>query len=124
MSFIKLIHILAAMISISGFILRGIWIIKNSPRLQQRWVRIVPHVNDTILLIAGVMLAISIQQYPFVHGWLTAKILALLTYIGLGMVAIRHGHSKQLRIVIWFAAILVFAYIVGVARTRQVFILF
>ena len=112
------------MISISGFILRGIWIIKNSPRLQQRWVRIVPHVNDTILLIAGVMLAISIQQYPFVHGWLTAKILALLTYIGLGMVAIRHGHSKQLRIVIWFAAILVFAYIVGVARTRQVFILF
>ncbi len=97
---------------------------KDSPRLQQRWVRTIPHINDTILLGAGIMLAINIQQYPFVHGWLTAKILALLTYIGLGMLTIGHGRNKPQRIVTWLAAILVFAYIIAVARTRQAFILF
>jgi len=124
MSLIKNIHLLTIFISISGFILRGIWVIQDSSRLQQRWVKIVPHINDTILLISGITLAINIQQYPFVHGWLTAKIIALLAYIGLGMMTIRHGRSKQQRILTGLAAILVFMYMVGVARTRQAFFLF
>jgi len=124
MSLVKSIHILTVLISISGFILRGIWIIKDSPRLQQRWIRIAPHINDTVLLVTGIALAINIQQYPFVHGWLTAKILALLTYIGLGMATIRHGRSKQQRIITGLAAVLVFIYMIGVARTRQAFFLF
>ena len=124
MTLLKSIHILTVLISISGFILRGIWMIKDSPHLQQRWVKITPHINDTILLITGITLAIRIQQYPFVHGWLTAKLIALLLYIGLGMLTIRHGRSKQQRIITWLAAIVVFIYMVGIARTRQAFFLF
>ena len=124
MSLLKAIHVLSVLISFSGFILRGIWMIKDSPKLQQRWVRITPHINDTILLVTGITLAARIQQYPFVHGWLTAKLIALLLYIGLGMMTIRHGRSKQQRIITWLAAILVFLYMVGVARTRQAFFLF
>lgn len=124
MSLLKSIHMLSALISISGFVLRGLWMIKDSPRLNQRWVRISPHINDTILLITGITLAINIQQYPFTHGWLTAKIIALLVYIGLGMMTIRHGRTKQQRIITWLAAVLVFFYMVGIARTRQVFFLF
>ena len=124
MSLLKTLHVLTVLISISGFILRGIWMIKDSARLQQRWVRITPHINDTILLVTGITLAVQIQQYPFVHGWLTAKLIALLLYIGLGMMTIRHGRSKQQRIITWLAAILVFLYMIGVARTRQAFFLF
>lgn len=124
MSLIKSIHILTVLISINSFILRGIWMMKDSPRLQARWVRIVPHINDTVLLITGITLAFTIQQYPFVHGWLTAKIIALLTYIGLGMATIRHGRSKPQRIITWVAALLVFLYMIGVARTRQAFFIF
>lgn len=124
MSLLKSIHVLTVLISISGFILRGIWMIKDSPRLQARWVKIAPHINDTVLLITGITLAINIQQYPFVHGWLTAKVLALLTYIGLGVITLRQGRSKQQRIITWLAAILVFMYMIGVARTRQAFFLF
>lgn len=121
MSLIKSIHLLTVLISISGFVLRGIWMILESPQLTKRWVKITPHINDTILLITGITLAIQIQQYPFVHGWITAKILALLAYIGLGMMTIRHGRSKQQRIMTWLAAILVFIYMVMVARTKQAF---
>lgn len=124
MSLLKSIHVITVLVSISGFILRWIWIMQDSPRLQQRWVRITPHINDTLLLTTGIMLAVSIRQYPFVNGWLTAKVLALLVYIGLGMATIRHGKSKQQRIITGLAAILVFVYMLGVARTRQAFFLF
>lgn len=124
MNLLKSIHVLSVLISISGFTLRGIWMIKDSPRLQQRWVKITPHINDTVLLITGISLAIRIQQYPFVNGWLTAKVLLLLLYIGLGMLTIRHGRSKTQRIITWLAAILVFMYMLGVAHTRQAFFLF
>ena len=120
MSLIKSIHVLSVLISISGFVLRGIWMIKDSPRLQQRWVKIIPHINDTVLLVSGITLAINIQQYPFVHSWITAKLIALLVYIGLGMLTIRHGYSKQQRIITWLAAILVFFYMVAVAITKRV----
>ncbi|MDH5445117.1 MAG: SirB2 family protein [Gammaproteobacteria bacterium] len=124
MSLIKNIHLLTVLVSISGFVLRGVWMVMDSPRLNQRWIKILPHVNDTILLITGITLAIHIKQYPFVHDWLTAKIIALMIYIGLGMLTIRHGYSKQQRIITWLAAILVFLYMVGIARTRNAFFLF
>jgi threonine/homoserine/homoserine lactone efflux protein len=57
-------------------------------------VRVVPHVNDTLLLVAAIGLSIVLQQYPFVHAWVTAKVLGLLAYIGLGMFALRRGRSK------------------------------
>ncbi len=124
MQLIKNIHILTVFLSLGGFILRWIWVMQDSPRLQQRWVRIAPHVNDTVLLIAAITLAVNIHQYPFVDGWLTAKVLALLVYIGLGMATIRHGKSKQQRIITGLAAILVFVYMLGVAKTRHAFLFF
>jgi uncharacterized membrane protein SirB2 len=116
---IKLLHILTAVLSISGFIVRGVWKLTASPWLTRRWVRIVPHVNDTLLLALGLWLAFSIRQFPFVHGWLTAKLFAILAYIGLGMVALRFGKSRATRAMAFAAALAVFLYIVGVALTRS-----
>lgn len=119
MGAVKLIHIITATLSISGFVLRGIWKLTDSPLLRQRWVRIVPHVNDTLLLGLGLWLAFSIRQYPFVHAWLTAKIVAILAYIGLGMVALRFSKTRAVRVTAFAAALAVFAYIVAVALTRS-----
>lgn len=120
MSLIKTIHILTVLVSISGFVLRGIWAIKGSPKLQQRWVKITPHVNDTLLLVTGITLAVMTGQYPFVHAWLTVKIICLLLYIGLGMMVIRHGRSRQQRITSFLLAIIVFVYMLGVAENKTV----
>ncbi len=118
---IKTIHMSCALLSISLFVLRGWWMLHDPARLQLRWVRTVPHVVDTALLASAVLLALNIGQYPGTHSWLTAKIMALLLYIGLGTVAIKRGRTKQIRVLAWLGAIAVFAYIVSVALTRQPF---
>jgi uncharacterized membrane protein SirB2 len=92
--------------------------IADSP-LQARWVRIVPHVNDTLLLASGIGLAVIIQQYPLADGWLTAKLAALLLYIVLGTVALKHGKTRCTRIAAWLGALAVFGYMLAVARAHD-----
>jgi uncharacterized membrane protein SirB2 len=116
---LKLIHVSSVILSISLFILRGIWMLTDSRQLQQRWVRILPHVIDATLLFSAIFLTMSLQQYPGTHGWLSAKIVALLLYIGLGTIAIKRGKTKRVKTLAWLAAIGVFAYMVGVARTHH-----
>ena len=121
MSFLtlKAIHVSCAVISFALFFLRGIWSFNGSPIMRQRWVKIVPHVVDTLLLASALALAFSIQQYPFVDGWLTAKFFGLVLYILLGTIALKYGKTKTVRVSAWFAALAVFAYIVLVAKQHN-----
>ena len=116
---IKLIHISTAAISISLFVLRMVWVMTDSGMMKKKWVKILPHINDTVLLTVAIILAVSIEQYPFVHGWLTAKVIALFTYIILGMFALKRAKNKQQKLIYFILAVLVFAYIVMVAITRS-----
>ena len=135
---LKSLHLTTIAITLTLFVLRGAWMMAGSPLLQKRWVRIVPHVNDRLLLASGIGLAVLIQQYPLVHGWLTAKFFALILYIVLGMIAlkdsdplwakahvesyaIKRGRTRGQRIGAWIAALLVFGYIVAVAVTHDPF---
>lgn len=116
---IKMIHVSSVVTSFLFFFIRGIWLIRESTILHRRWVRILPHVVDTVLLASAVTLAYKIQQTPFNDPWLTAKVSGLLIYIGLGMVAMRFGKTRRTRINAWIAAQCVFAYIVAVALTKS-----
>ena len=116
---LKTIHVAAAALSISGFIVRGVWMLRDSPRLHSRGVRIVPHVVDTILLASAIGLLVVLGLYPWNYGWLTAKLLALVAYIVVGAIGLRYGRTKRVRAAAWVGAIVIFAYIVGVARTHS-----
>lgn len=116
---IKNIHITCAVLSITGFVIRGIWLIRSSAWLQHRWVKRLPHVVDTLLLISALILVYQSAQYPFVQHWLTTKVLLLLLYILLGMVALRWGRTRRIRISAWFLAVMVYLDIVVVAITRS-----
>ncbi|WP_034296055.1 SirB2 family protein [Herbaspirillum sp. RV1423] len=116
---IKHFHLACAASSGSLFLLRGYWMLRNSTRLQQRWVRIVPHVVDTMLLASAAVLAVWSGQYPIMQGWLTAKVVALIFYIVLGTIALKRGKTRAIRIAAFFTAVLIFAYIGSVAITRQ-----
>ncbi|MBX9895198.1 MAG: SirB2 family protein [Nitrosomonas sp.] len=116
---LKMVHVSSVILSFSLFFLRGIWLIRDSANLRQRWVKILPHVIDTALLSSAIFLAMAIQQNPLEHGWLTAKVSGLLLYIGLGMVAMRFGKTRRIRIIAWASAQCVFVYIVLVALTKS-----
>lgn len=121
MSYIALKHIHLTTVAVTYllFVLRGVWMIRESPRQRDRWVRVVPHVNDTVLLASAIGLAAWSGQYPLAQGWLTAKVLGLLVYIGLGLVALRLGRTRSTRILAWVLAQAAFWYTVAAAVTRQ-----
>jgi len=121
MDILKTLHVTSAVLSITGFLLRGIWMLRDSQLLTARLTRILPHIVDTLLLASAIGLALRIHQYPFVHAWLTAKVIALLFYIVLGGIALKYGKSLRARVLAYAGALAVFAYIVGVAVTRQPF---
>lgn len=116
---LKHLHVSCVALSGAGFFLRGVWMLRDSPLLQQRWVKVVPHVVDTLLLGSAISMAVISAQYPFALDWLTAKLFGLLAYILCGAMALKRGRSKAQRAVFFVGALMVFAYIVSVALTRN-----
>ena len=116
---IRAVHVACAALSVAGFAARGVLMLRGSPWLGLRFVRVAPHVVDTLLLASAVWLAWFLGQVPFVHGWITAKIGALLAYIVLGSVALKRGRTRRVRAAAFAASLATVAYIVWVALTRD-----
>ncbi|WP_374239970.1 SirB2 family protein [Zoogloea sp.] len=116
---LKHFHITCVVLSGAGFALRGAWALAGSPLARARLTRVLPHVVDSCLLLSAIALAWMAGQYPFVHGWLTAKIVGLLAYIGLGMVALKPGRAMALRAGAFVAALATFSWIVSVALSKN-----
>ena len=116
---LKHLHILFAVVSVTGFIIRGILALMGSPLLRRPLLRRLPHINDTLLFAAGVALAVLTHQVPFVNAWITAKLAAVLVYIVLGFLALRNGLPAGLRLASGIGALAVVAYIVSVALTKN-----
>ncbi len=117
---LRSIHLATVAISLALFLLRGVWRMLDSPMLGRKWVRIVPHVNDAILLAAAVGMLVVAGLNPLRHGWLMAKILALLAYIALGTVALKRGETPRQRTLAFIGALAAFGYIAAVAVSKQV----
>ncbi len=116
---LKHFHVTCVALSGLGFAVRGFWMLRDSPMLQVRWVKIAPHVIDTLLLGSAISMAVISAQYPFALDWLTAKLAGLLVYILCGMMALKRGRTKGQRAVYFVVAVSAFAYIVSVALTRN-----
>lgn len=116
---LKTVHVICAVVTISGFTLRGLWMLAESPLLDRKLTRIAPHVVDTLFLLSGIFMLVIAGLNPFGQPWLLAKFIALLAYIVLGMVAIRRGRTKNTRAVAFVAALAVFGYVIGVGMARS-----
>ena len=116
---IRWVHIAAVLVSGGLFLLRGTLLMAG-----QRWARSAPlnylsYTVDTVLLTAALMLMTIVRQYPFVHGWLTVKVLLLVVYIVLGVQALRPGRSAKQRAPWFLAALAVYLFIISVARAHN-----
>ena len=116
---LKLLHVSCVFISYVLFLVRGFWSLNASPMMQRRWVKVLPHTVDTLLLGSAVTLAWMLGISPLVAPWLAAKIIALLLYIVLGTIAIKRGKTREVRLLAWILAQLLFAYIVLTAVTHD-----
>lgn len=116
---LKHFHFTCVVLSIAGFALRGWWSITGSPLLRARLTRTLPHLVDSCLLVSAITMAWIAGFVPFVDGWLTAKIGALLVYIALGAVALKATRPLAHRATAWAAAMAVYSYIVAVAMTKN-----
>ena len=116
---LKYTHVVTAILSISGFLLRGYWMMNNSEMLLKRWVRILPHIVDTVFLMAGIGMIVTARLRLAENDWLLVKIGALVAYVLLGAIALKRGRTMQIRSTAFVFAILTFTYIAGVAFSKS-----
>ncbi len=119
MQLLKEFHVALAYITVAGFVVRGLLALADSPLRNQTWMRVAPHVIDTLLLGFGIALAVSMALSPLANGWLMAKIVGLLAYIGFGVLAMR-ARSRPLKILGFVAAMASVGYIFAVAYSKRV----
>jgi len=116
---LKHAHLTLVGLSIILFMLRAALMLVWPKALNARWLKIFPHVIDTLLLVSAIGLMLVLSQYPLTHHWLTAKILGLVGYIGFGTVALKRGKTMKTRLLALVAALLCLGYILAVALTRS-----
>ena len=116
---LKYVHIALAIFSISGFLIRGFWMMADSALLGHKAVRIAPHVVDTVFLISGIALVLQLAFPVLQSPWLLAKFAGLVVYVLLGAIALRRGPTMAIRCVAFVGALSAFAYIVGAAVSKS-----
>lgn len=118
-SLLRTLHIATVHLTLVLFLVRGFWMLTDSSLLKARWVKVLPHVNDSLLLFAAIAMLVVGGLNPLEQPWLLAKIIGLLAYIALGTVALKRGKTKAIRVQAMIAALAVFGYIVAAAITKQ-----
>lgn len=116
---VKLTHMSAVSLSVLLFLLRFILTIIKSDKLQQKWIKILPHLIDTILIVAAISLCVMIQQYPFINGWVTEKLLALFMYVFMVALALKSEQTPLMRGAGFIGALSWIAYAGFVAITKE-----
>ena len=122
---LKVVHVSAVTVSLCGFEARGIGVLRGAPWVRHRATRRVADLVDTVLLLSAIGMLAVIQVWPWELPWLRAKIVGLVGYIALGIVALRPARAGsrprplRIRALCWVGALLVFGYIVSVAVTKS-----
>jgi len=111
---IKHLHVTFAALSLLIFIVRGIFLAIDSPRLHSKLFRVLPHVIYTVLVLCGFALATLSGQWD--QAWVWTKIVLLLVVIGFGVPAFKRNSSipRSRRISFWGLGLVVFIMIFAV----------
>ncbi|AQT59267.1 SirB2 family protein [Cellvibrio sp. PSBB023] len=115
---LKHLHLTFVALALLIFFVRGVLLFINSPLLNKKLLKIAPHIINTIMLVSGILLAVSLGMKPGEHPWLMAKLIGLVVFIILGVGAFK-VRNVLLQKILWVDALVVFAYIVSVAITKS-----
>lgn len=112
----KHVHMTAVALSGLLFMVRGLWLLQGSTQLQAKWVKITPHVIDTLLLVSAIAMLVVAQQFP---AWVHVKITLLIVYIGLGLMAFKKAKTQGQKLTFLLAAVAVYVFLISVALTKS-----
>lgn len=115
---LKHLHLTFVALALLIFFVRGVLLFIHSPLLNKKLLKIAPHIINTIMLVSGILLAVSLGMKPGEHSWLMAKLIGLVVFIILGVSAFK-VRNVLLQKILWVDALVVFAYIVSVAITKS-----
>lgn len=116
---IKAVHVATVLASGLLFTARGAGVLAGQ-RWPMHWsARMLSYVIDTTLLTAALMLLTVLPGELFANGWLTAKIVLLVIYIGLGTFALKRARTLRSRAAFYVTALGIFAFIVSIARAHH-----
>ena len=116
---LKLVHQAAVALSLTGFFVRGAASLGGARWVGGRAAKTLPHIVDSVLLLSALALAWMLRLGPSNAPWLLAKIIGLVAYVLLGVIALRPGRPRTVRAAAWLAALLTAAWIVSVAVTKN-----
>jgi len=118
-SALRLLHIGCAILSGGLFAVRGVGALQGARWVMARGVRVGSYAIDTLLLGAGIALAVRSHQYPVAAPWLTTKLVLVIAYVVLGSLALKRARTVRRRAFSLAAALAVLLFIVSVAMTRR-----
>jgi uncharacterized membrane protein SirB2 len=91
----------------------------DSSRANHVALRRCSYLIDTVLLGAGLSLAIILGQFAHPQAWFSTKLFLLVVYVVLGIFALRRGRTRASRSGYFAAALLVYGDMIGVAVTHR-----
>lgn len=115
---LKHTHLTALAISFLLFFVRGYLMMRGSNASKHRAFLIAPHIVNLLLIGSGIALAVVLHFNPANQPWLAVKLVALVIYIALGVLTFKHP-SLKIRKILWLSALIVFAFIISVAQSKN-----
>lgn len=115
---LKHTHLTALTISFLLFFVRGYLMMRESSAVKHKVFLIAPHIVNLALIVSGISLAVLLHANPANQPWLAIKLVALVIYIALGILTFKHP-KLQVRKILWLLSLVVFAFIVSVAESKN-----
>ncbi|MDO6452982.1 SirB2 family protein [Neptunomonas phycophila] len=115
----KHLHMTCVGLSVLLFTARGLGMLVDAQWIRNKLMRVLPHIIDTVLLLSAIALVIILQAYPFQTDWVSAKIIGLIVYIALGVIALKKGKTKKVRATAFILGLITVGYIASVAVTHN-----
>lgn len=116
---VKLVHQASVALSLTGFLVRACASLAGAGWVHGRWAKTLPHVIDTALLVSALTLIAMLPGGSAHAPWVWAKVVGLLLYVALGIVALRCGLPRPLRAAAAVAALGSAGWIVSVAMSKS-----
>lgn len=121
--FLKYLHIICVAAAFALFFVRGLWLMQSYPESQEKWVRLLPHGVDGLLLLSGVaVLAMLPKGWP--GDWLTVKLALIVVYAALALYLFRRAQALASKLVLWLLGMLLFLFLTTIAVLHHPFGIF